>query len=81
MNDFFQVPADSLAADSLKQLRRYADMDLMKVELVAQSQLLIFHLSATDYMDNETAEKLKPYLRPFIAYSWKEGKFTLPNNP
>ena len=31
--------------------------------------------NALKYMEKETAEKLKPFLRRSIVYTWKDGKF------
>lgn len=72
MDDFFQS-ADSAGYDFVNA-RRQADMLLMQVELSKETPTLTFTLTTPRYMEKETAEKLKPFLRRSIVYSWKEGK-------
>ena len=74
LNDFFTV-ADSAMEFDGQLARRQADMLLMKADLSAKDNKLTLTFTTPDYMDKETAEKLKPFLRRPIVYSWKEGKF------
>lgn len=72
MDDFFQT-ADSTNYDFLNA-RRQADMLLVKMEWSKETPALTFTLTTPGYMEKETAEKLKPFLRRSIVYSWKAGK-------
>lgn len=73
MDDFFQA-ADSAGYDFMNA-RRQADMLLMQVELSKETPTLTFTLTTPRYMEKETAEKLKPFLRRSIIYNWKDKKF------
>lgn len=73
MDDFFQT-ADSTDYDFISA-RRQADMLLVQMELSKEAPTLTFILTTPRYMEKETAEKLKPFLRRPIVYSWKAGKF------
>ena len=55
--------------------RLQADMTLMQAELSKENGTLTFTLTTPEYMEKETAEKLKPFLRRSIVYTWKDGKF------
>ena len=73
MNDFF-TSSDSTDYDFI-DARLQADMTLMQAELSKENGTLTFTLTTPDYMAKETAEKLKPFLRRSIVYTWKDGKF------
>lgn len=60
---------------SLRDARRLADILLLKADLSAQSPTLTFTFATPDYMEKEAAEKLKPFLRRPVTYTWKEGVF------
>ena len=47
----------------------------MKADFNKENTELTVTLATPDYMSTETAEKLKPFLRDPIIYTWKEGKF------
>ena len=55
-------------------------MLLMKAELSPKEASLSFKLTTPDYMDKETADKLKPFIRRPIVYVWKQGKFVPEEN-
>lgn len=55
--------------------RRQADIRLVKVDLSKDSETLTFTLTTPEYMEKETAEKLKPFLRRPIVYNWKDNQF------
>lgn len=75
---FYVVPETDVRADSLKNVRVYADMYLLKAELSARERVLSFVYTTPDYMDKETAGKMKPFLLPHpLCYIWKNGKFVL----
>lgn len=75
-NEFYLKPASVAQADSLKNLRAYADMYLWKAELSAEEPVIMFTYTTPDYLDKETANDLKPYLksRP-VCQEWKGGRF------
>lgn len=76
--DFYVVPQSDIQADSLKNLRTYADMFLWKANLSAEQSVISFTYTTPDYLDNETAGKLKHYLISVpLCYEWKEGKFEM----
>lgn len=60
----------------INEVRRPADILLVKAELNKENTELVFTLATPDYMSRETAEKLKPFLRRPIVYQWKNGKFS-----
>lgn len=75
-DDFYVVPQSEVQADSLKNLRVYADMYLWKATLSAESPVLLVSYTTPDYLDKKTAGELKRYLRSTpVCYEWKEGKF------
>ena len=73
---FYKQPLAETAADSLRNLRLYADMYLKEVRLSDKDRSLTVTYTTPDYVDKETAEKLKPYLfeKPLV-YEWNNGKF------
>ena len=73
---FYKQPLAETAADSLRNLRLYADMYLKEVRLSDKDRSLTVTYTTPDYVDKETAEKLKPYLfeKPLV-YEWSNGKF------
>lgn len=75
-SDFYVAPDTGGQNDSLENLRTYADMYLLKAELSSGQYTLSFTYTTPDYMDEETAKKIRPYLlsRP-LRYIWKNGKF------
>ena len=72
--DNFFTSSDSTDYDFI-DARLQADMTLMKAELSKEDETLTFTLTTPEYMEKETAEKLKPFLRRSIVYTWKGGKF------
>lgn len=74
MDAFFVTP-DSTAAYGFENALLQADMELVKADLSKVDSVLTFTLATLDYMEKETAEKLKPFLRRPLVYVWKEGKF------
>lgn len=67
MNDFF-TSSDSTDYDFI-DARLQADMTLMQAELSKENGTLTFTLTTPEYMEKETAEKLKPFLRRSIVYT------------
>ena len=76
MNNFLNTP-DSASSYEYSEARLQADMLLMKADLSATDHTLTFTLATPEYMEKETAEKLKPFLRRPIVYIWKEGGFSI----
>lgn len=74
--DAFFLPTDSLHADSLAVLRKEADLTFLKASLSPDDTSLSYTYTTMDFVRKETAEKLRPYLRPMpLRYEWKEGAF------
>lgn len=74
--DFF-VKNDTLTVDEYDTALNKADICLIKAELNKKDNGLQFTLTTPDYLDKETAEKLKPFLRRELSFFWKEGRFNL----
>lgn len=71
MDDYF-VASDSAAYISV---RAQADMLLAKADFSKTDNTLAFTFTTPDYMQKEMAEKLKPFLRHPLIYTWKEKGF------
>ena len=76
MNNFLNTP-DSTSSYEYSEARLQADMLLMKADLSATDHTLTFTLATPEYMEKETAEKLKPFIRRPIVYIWEEGGFSI----
>lgn len=72
MDDFFETP-DSAAAYDYNNARLQADMLLVKADLSATDNTLTLSLTTPEYMEKETADKLKPFIRRPIVYTWEES--------
>lgn len=75
LDDFILPATDTTDVYSYQDAVRQADMRLMRMELSPKDASLTFKLTTPDYMDKETADKLKPFIRRPIVYVWKQGKF------
>ena len=62
LDDFIAEAADTVDVYEYQDARRQADT-------------LAFTFTTTDYMGKEAAEKLKPFVRRPIVYTWNQGKF------
>lgn len=78
MDDFIIQAPDTVDVYEYQAARRQADMLLVKTDLSAKDAALTFTFTTPDYMEKEAAEKLKPFIRRPIAYTWNQGKFILP---
>lgn len=78
MDDFILQAPDTVDIYDYQAALRQADMLLVKTDLSAKDVALTFTLTTPDYMEKEAAEKLKPFIRRPIAYTWSQGKFILP---
>ena len=56
-------------------LFKHIDMLLMEAELNAEDTTLKLRFTTPDYIEKETAEKLKPYLRRTKKYNWSDARF------
>lgn len=74
MEDFLLTP-DSADIYTFEEGIRSADIFLMKADLNKENAELVLTWTTPDYMEKETAEKLKPFLRRPIVFQWKEGSF------
>lgn len=74
MEDFLLTP-DSVDIYTFEEGIRSADILLMKADFNKENAELVLTLTTPDYMEKETAEKLKPFLRRPIVFQWKEGSF------
>lgn len=78
MDDFILQAPDTVDVYEYQAARRQADMLLVKTDLSAKDAALTFTFTTPDYMEKEAAEKLKPFIRRPIAYTWNQGRFILP---
>lgn len=78
MDDFIIQAPDTVDVYEYQAARRQADMLLVKTDLSAKDTALTFTFTTPDYMEKEAAEKLKPFIRRPIAYTWNQGRFILP---
>lgn len=78
MDDFIIQAPDTVDVYEYQAARRQADMLLVKTDLSSKDAALTFTFTTPDYMEKEAAEKLKPFIRRPIAYTWNQGRFILP---
>lgn len=78
MDDFIIQAPDTVDVYEYQAACRQADMLLVKTDLSAKDTALTFTFTTPDYMEKEAAEKLKPFIRRPIAYTWNQGRFILP---
>lgn len=73
---FYQPAPDTLSAEAYAEIRKKADMDLMKAGLCEENTELTFTYTTPEYMPKEDREKLVPFLKQApLVYEWKEGKY------
>jgi len=75
MDDFIAEAGDSVNTYEYQEARRQADMLLMKADLSANDATLTFTCTTLDYMSKEAAEKLKPFVRRPVVYTWSGSSF------
>lgn len=78
MDDFIVQAPDTVDIYEYQAARRQADILLVKTDLSAKGTALTFTFTTPDYMEKEAAEKLKPFVRRPISYTWDQGRFILP---
>lgn len=78
LDDFLITPDDEAEADTLSRVRQAIDLPLMKACLSETAPTLTFTLTAPDYLDRETVDMAKRYvkLEP-VVYEWRDGRFRL----
>ena len=74
MDDFLET-SDSAFSYKYNDARMKADMLLMKADLSEKDNSLTFTFMTPEYMDQETAKELTPFIRRPIVYIWKNEKF------
>lgn len=73
-NDFVEVPG-SLQDNRIRPALAKIDMPLLSAELSDNSDTLTTTFTTPCYLDKETAEILKSYIRPIRKYVWRNGRF------
>lgn len=75
---FIQV-TDTTDMEKLASARGMAAMTLIKAKLSPVDNTLTFIYTTPDYMDKESAEEMKAFLRKdsAIVYQWEHGRFEL----
>ena len=76
LNDFF-IATDLSNVEAFDRLRKSVDMLLMKAELSVEETDITFTLSTPEYMEKETAEKIKPFLCRPLKYKWLANGYSL----
>ena len=73
-DDFVDIP-DSLQDNRIRPALAKIDMPLLSAELSDNSDTLTITFTTPRYLDKETAEILKSYIRPIRKYVWRDGRF------
>lgn len=72
--DFVTMP-DSLQDNRVRPALAKLDMCLVSAELSDTSDTLTLTFTTPRYLDAETAEIVKPYIRPIRKYVWRDGRY------
>lgn len=74
---FYKAPVAEADQETYHNLRKQADMYLFVAKLSEKDNTLLYSYTTPDYLDKETAEKLKPFLNAEpLKYIWTgEGRF------
>ncbi len=75
VSDDFIAPDTAGTSAVYREARHRADLLLMRADLSPSDATLTFTYTTPDYMEKETADKLKPFVRRPLVYRWEEGKF------
>lgn len=78
--DFIAAASDTADVYAYQAAYREADMLLLKADLSAEEATLAFTFATPDYMSKEAAEKLKPFVRRPVVYTWSGRKFLKPSS-
>ena len=66
---------DSLQDNRVRPALAKLDMCLVSAELSDTSDTLTLTFTTPRYLDAETAEIVKPYIRPIRKYVWRDGRY------
>lgn len=74
---FYKAPVAEADQETYHNLRKQADMYLFVAKLSEKDNTLLYSYTTPDYLDKDTAEKLKPFLNAEpLKYTWTgEGRF------
>ncbi len=72
--DFLAIP-DSLEDNRIRPALARMDMTLLSAELSAQSDTLTMTFHTPRLLDKETAEVVRPFIRPVRKYVWRDGGY------
>ena len=74
---FYKTPVAEADQETYYNLRKQADMYLFVAKLSEKDNTLLYSYTTPDYLDKDTAEKLKPFLNAEpLKYIWTgEGRF------
>ncbi len=74
MRDFINAP-DSLQDNRICPALAQIDMSLTSAELSDANDTLTLTFTTPHYLNTETADMLKPYIRPIRKYVWRNGHY------
>lgn len=74
LNDFVRL-TNSITLTDFNELLLKVDMLLVKADLSKTDDMLTFTFTTPQYLEDEDAEKLKPYITSPIVYNWVDGTF------
>ena len=75
LDDFIAEASDTVDVYEYQDSLLHAYILVIKWDLSPNDGRLAFTFTTTDYMGKEAAEKLKPFVRRPIVYTWNQGKF------
>ena len=84
MSDFITLPSvdvflqvsDTIDIEKRNLALKKADMSLIKTDLSPDSQTLIFTYTTIDYLDKDSSEELRSFLKTDpVVYEWRNGHF------
>lgn len=61
--------------DAVRRDFKAVDMELIKIELLEESDVITFSLNLEEYLEHEVYERISPYLVPTISYQWNGKRF------
>ncbi|NCC09230.1 MAG: DUF3256 family protein [Bacteroidia bacterium] len=76
LSDFF-LQRDSMTLKGFDAAYLQTEIGLLKADFDEATTNLKWTLTTPDYLGEKEAEKLKPFLRRELLFSWKEGQFNL----
>lgn len=74
-DDFYKKPAQEEQLYEYDQLRKKADIFLVKAELSADDEKLSFTYTTPDYVGSEDRESYDLYIHSSLLFEWAGGKF------